>query len=64
MNAAIIEDDERVDLEVSKVKVCIDVVKSDDEVYESIFAVSSKGRADEGLDVCTGREAFGIDRYF
>lgn len=61
MDAAVIEDDERVDLEVRKVKICINVVESDDKVYQGIFALSGKGRADERLDVCTGREVFCVD---
>lgn len=64
MDATIFEDDERVDLEVSKVKICIYVVKSNDKVYEGIFALSRKGRADKRHDVCTGREAFCVDRNF
>ena len=64
MDAAIFEDDERVDLEVSKVKIRINVVKSNDEVHESSLALSGKGRADERFDVCTGREAFCVDGNF
>jgi hypothetical protein len=62
MDAAIFEDDERVDLEVSKVKICIYVVESDDKVDEGIFSLSGEGRADERLDVCTGREAIWVNR--
>jgi len=64
MDVAIFEDDERVDLEVSEVEICIYVVQPNDEVYESIFALSGKGWADERLYICTGREAFCIDGNF
>lgn len=45
-------------------KICIYVVQPNDEVYESIFALSGKGRADERLYICTGGEVFRVDGNF
>lgn len=46
MDAGIFENNEGIDLEVSKVKICIDIVEPRDEVYECIFALSGEGWAD------------------
>ena len=64
VDAAIFEDDKRVDLKVGKVEICVDIVKSDDKVYQSIFSFSCEGRPYERLDIITGREAFCVDGDF
>jgi hypothetical protein len=39
VNGAVIEDDQRVDLEVSKVEIYVDGVQSDEKIGEDFFLV-------------------------
>ena len=64
VDAAIVENHERIDLEVSKVEICVDIVESDDEIYQSILALSREGRPNERLDGCTRGKELCVDGNF
>ena len=64
VDAAIVGDHERVDLGVSKVEICVDIVESDNEIYQSIFVLACEGRPDERLDGCTHGEERCVDGDF